>query len=101
MVQTNETPQLSIEEVSDPSQIARHRMQDERQAKNLKWLESHWGDLPGVRGHYVVVADQQAFIAETAEVAWNWARTQHPADDGAVVLRVPAEKGWKIYANCR
>jgi hypothetical protein len=47
------------------------------------------------------VADEQAFVAETAEVAWDWTRSEHPSDDGAVVMFVPSEKGWRIYAHRR
>jgi hypothetical protein len=44
---------------------------------------------------------QEAFVAETSEEAWDWARTQHPNDDGAIVMFVPREKTWKIYAHRR
>lgn len=95
----SDSPQVTIEEVTDPQQVARHRAQDERHARNLKWLESHWNDLPNARGRFVAVAEQEAFVADTADSAWNWARTRHPADDGAIVLFVPAKKGWRIYAH--
>ena len=101
MVQANHTPQLTVEEVSDPHEVARHRAQDERHARNLKWLESHWSELQNALGRYVAVADQQAFVADTAAAAWNWARSEHPYDDGAIVMLVPAGKGWRIYANHR
>jgi hypothetical protein len=101
MVSMNRNSKLVIEEVTDPKQIAKHRAQDERHARNLKWLESHWSDLPNVRGRYVAVANEATFVAETDNEAWNWARTHHPDDDGAIVLLVPAEGGWRIYANRR
>ncbi len=101
MVHANDTPRVTIEEVTDPREIARHRAQDERHARNLKWLESHWAGLANAPGRYVAVADEQAFVAETAAAAWSWARSEHPQDDGAVVMFVPAEKGWRIYANSR
>jgi hypothetical protein len=101
MVHANDNPRVTIEEVTDPREIARHRVQDERHARNLKWLESHWPDLPNAPGRYVAVANEQAFVTETAAAAWDWARSEHPHDDGAVVMLVPAEKGWRIYANFR
>ena len=100
MVDLNRSLEFIIEEVTDPKEIARHRAQDERHVRNLKWLESHWGDLPNARGRYVAVANEQPFVADTAEAAWNWAHGQSPPDDGAIVMRVPAERGWRIYANC-
>jgi hypothetical protein len=101
MVTANRSSDLVFEEVTDPEQIARHRAQDERHARNLKWLESHWNELPNVRGRFVAVADEQPFVADTSDDAWRWAHTHHPDDDGAIVLLVPAERGWRIYANCR
>jgi len=99
MVQTNDRSQVTIEDVTSPQEIARHRAQDQRHARNLKWLESHWSDLPNAPGRYVAVAEEQPFVADTAAAAWDWVWSEHPHDDGAVVMRVPAEKGWRIYAN--
>jgi hypothetical protein len=71
-----------VVEDTDPATVERHRQQDERHRRNLQWLQAHWEDLPERRGRYVAVADEQAFVAETAEMAWDWARSQHPDDDG-------------------
>lgn len=101
MVTTNTSSDIVIEEVTDPQEIARHRAQDERHARNLKWLEAHGSDLPNARGRFVAVANEQAFVAETAAEGWNWAQSQEPADDGAIVMLVPANRGWRIYANRR
>src|SRR5438477_248259 len=97
MVNSDEVPQLIIGEVTDEREIARHNAQDKRHARNLNWLQTHWSDLPAARGRYVAVANQQAFVAETAAAAWNWARLQTPSDDGAVVMHVPAEQSWRIW----
>ena len=101
MIQSKHGPQFTVLEVIDPQRIARHRKQDERHVRNLQWLQAHWADLPHSRRRYVAVADQQSFVADTAEIAWDWARSQHPDDDGAVVMFVPLEKGWRIYAHRR
>ena len=99
MIQSKPLSQVTVTEVTDPLTIARHRRQDERHQRNLQWLQAHWPELPESRGRYVAVADQQAFVADTAEAAWQWARAHHPDDDGAVVMFVPREKGWRIYAH--
>jgi len=101
MIQSKPDAQVTVLEVTDPEWIARHRKQDERHKRNLQWLQAHWTELPHSRGRYVAVADQQAFVADTAEVAWDWARSQHPNDDGAVVMFVPRDQGWRIYAHRR
>lgn len=101
MVNANRRSEIVIEEVTDPVEIARHRAQHARHDRNLKWLESHWSDLPNAPGRYVAVANERAFIATTAEEGWTWAHSQQPADDGAIVLLVPVAQGWRIYANTR
>ena len=44
-------PQFTIEEVSDPDEIARTRVQDKRRRRNSAWLQTHWPDVlqPTVR----------------------------------------------------
>src|SRR5439155_7556044 len=99
---TMDEPRFVIEEVTDPAEIARAREQDERSRRNLEWLQSHWADvLPQARGKHLAVAGQEAFIAETPEEAWAWAKAAHPDDDGAMVEYVRPEKGPRIYANAR
>jgi hypothetical protein len=101
MIQSKTVPQVTVVEDTDPATVERHHQQDERHRRNLQWLQAHWEDLPERRGRYVAVADEQAFVAETAEMAWDWARSQHPDDDGAVVMFVPRERGWRVYAYRR
>jgi len=89
-----------IEEVDDPAEVARCRAQDERARRNSDWLQSHWSDLlPRARGNFVVVAGQQAFIAETPEAAWALAREAHPEDNGALGQFVFPGEGPRMYAN--
>lgn len=93
---------LVIEEVTDPAEIARSRAQDERGRRNSDWLQAHWADLlPRARGKFVAVAGQEAFLADTAEEAWAWAKRVHPDDNGAMVRFVRSGRGPRIYANCR
>ena len=95
-------PTFTIEEVSDPDEIARSRAQDERHRRNNEWLQAHWADvLPQARGKFLAVAGQEAFIADTPEEAWAWADATHPEDDGATVRYIRTEKGPRIYDNRR
>src|SRR5271165_7088349 len=94
-------PVFQIEEVNDPVEVARCKAQDERGRRNSDWLQAHWADLlPQARGKFVAVAEQEAFIARTAEEAWAWAARIHPDDNGALVRYVRIGKGPRIYANC-
>ena len=95
-------PHLIIEEVTDPTEVARCRAQHERGRRNTNWLEAHWPDLlPQARGKHLAVAGQEAFIADTPEEAWAWVETTHPEDDGAFVQYVIPERGPRFYGNRR
>ncbi len=61
----------------------------ERARRNSRWLQEHWTELlPGAAGKFVAVAAEQAFIANSPEEAWAWARQTHPKDDTATVQYV-------------
>jgi hypothetical protein len=93
---------LTIEEVTDPAEIARSRAVDEQFQRNSDWLQSHWPELlPQARGKHLAIAGQEAFIAETPDEAWVWVRATHPEDQGAFVRYVRPEPGPRIYAHRR
>src|SRR5438270_9999702 len=99
---TLEPPTLTLEEVTDPTEIARFRAQQEQFRRNSEWLQSHWPDLlPQALGKFLAVAGQEAFLADTPEEAWARARAAHPDDDGAISQYVFPEGGLRIYAHCR
>jgi hypothetical protein len=102
MIRQTTESQLTLEEVNDPTVIARCRAQDERVKRNSDWLQAHWAELlPQARGKFVAVAGQEAFIADTADTAWRMARAAHPEDDGAISQYVFPQGGPRIYANRR
>lgn len=89
-----------IEEVDDPVEVARRRAQDERAKRNSDWLQSHLSDLlPRARDNFLVVAGEQAFIADTPEVAWSLAREAHTEDDGALGRYVFPREGPRMYST--
>lgn len=93
-------PQFIIEDMTDPVEIARHRVADERARCNGAWLQGHWADvLPDARGRYVAVAGEEAFIADSEEGARAMARTAHPDDTGLIAQYVLPERGPRIYAH--
>jgi hypothetical protein len=93
---------FTIEEVTDPAEIARCLAQHEKGKRNSDWLQAHWSDLlPQARGKFVAVAGQEAFIADTSAEAWAWADRVHPEDNGAFVQYVRPEQGPRIYAHRR
>ena len=93
-------PRFIIEEVTDPAEIARARVQRERARRNSDWLQAHWPDLlPQARGRFLAVAGQQAFIADRLEEARALARAAHPDDDGLIAQYVRPQRGPRIYAD--
>jgi hypothetical protein len=91
-----------VEDVTDPQEIERVRVLDERHRRNNDWLQHHWADvLPQARGKFLAVAGQEAFIAGTAQEAWAWVDATHPEDAGAIVEYIRPERGPRIYADQR
>jgi hypothetical protein len=95
-------PQLTLQEVTDPAEIARCRAQDARAKRNSDWLQAHWTELlPQASGKFVAVAGQEAFIADSPGQAWQMARAAHPDDHGAISQYVFPRTGPRIYAARR
>ena len=95
-------PVCSLEEVSEPHEIARCHAQDERHRRNSAWLQAHWADvLPQARGKFLAVAGQEPCIADTPAEAWAWVDATHPEDNGAIVRYIRPETGPRIYADHR
>jgi hypothetical protein len=95
-----EERRLIVEDVTDPSEIARVHAQHDQARKNSAWLQAHWADvLPRAFGKFIAVAGQEVHVAETPEEARSWARTAHPEDRGALVEYVLPPGGPRFYAN--
>jgi hypothetical protein len=93
---------VTMEIETDPEELARSYAIHQRAVRNSDWLHSHWAEiLPQVRGKFVAVAGQEAFIADTHAEAWARARTAHPDDDGAISQYVRSSRGPRIYAHRR
>lgn len=93
-------PNITIEEETDPAKAARIRENLEHFTRNSDWLASHWSDvLPQARGKFIAVAGQEAFLADTLEAAWEWAKSTHPEDKGPLVQYVRIGKGPRFYGN--
>jgi len=94
----NENP-VSMELVDASAVTVRARAQDERFKRNSDWLQAHWPDLlPQALGKHLVVAGQEAFVAETSAEAWAMAQAAHPDDDGSFCQYVLPHRGPRIYS---
>lgn len=91
---------ITVEFLSNAEELTPYTEQLQRARLNRDWLEAHWSEiLPSVRGKFLAVAGQQAFVADTPEEAWNMAEAAFPNDDGAFVQFVRSLEGPRFYAN--
>jgi hypothetical protein len=89
---------ITMEEVTDPEELAQARARGERFARNSAWLQAHAKEIyTQYRGKCICVAGEELFIADTPEGALAQARTAHPEEDGSVLIRyIPREKVARI-----
>ncbi|HEV3343093.1 MAG TPA: hypothetical protein VG125_22160 [Pirellulales bacterium] len=91
---------VTVEEITDPVEIAQIHAQHEQAQRNADWLEAHWDDLlPQAFGKFIAIAGQEAHIADSPHEARQWAKTVHPEDRGALVEYVLPPGGPRFYAN--
>ncbi len=96
---TSEQPPIVMEVVTDPAELARARVQDERFGRNLAWFEAHATEIYARhRGKCICIAGQELFVADTAKEVLAQATAAHPEDDGRFTRYIPREKRDRIYA---
>jgi hypothetical protein len=78
---------ITMEEVTDPEELAQAHARDARFARNSAWLQAHATEIyTQYRGKCICVAGEELFIADT------------PEEDGSILLRyIPREKAARIY----
>jgi hypothetical protein len=91
---------ITMEYVTASAITEQDRARHERFQRNSDWLQAHWPDLlPQALGKHLVVAGQEAFIADTHAEALAMARAAHPDDDGPLSQYVLPHRGPRIYAH--
>ena len=84
---------LVMEEITDPTELARAQAQWERFDRNWAWFEAHAAEIyKAHRGKCVCVAGQELFVADTPEEVLARAATAHPEDDGRFTRYIPRER---------
>ena len=93
-------PPIIMEEVTDPVELQKARVQDERFARNWAWFEAHAAEIyTAHRGKCVCIAGEELFVADTPEEALTMAIAAHPDDDGRFTRLIPHERMARIYAD--
>lgn len=92
--------QLSMEEVTDPEELAAIRARRARYERNAAWLQVHAAEVyTRYRGKCICIAGEELFVADTPEEVLALAIAAHPEDDGRFLHYIPCEKVARIYAN--
>lgn len=101
MIKANEILSVTMEEITDPVELAKARARREQSDRNWNWLKAHPEVYDANRGKVICIAGQEVFAAEAAEEAVALAKAAHPEDKGSFTLYIPKEKLLRIYANQR
>jgi len=95
-------PSVVMDVVTDSTELAKAREQDQRFDRNWAWFETHAGEIYAQhRGKCICVAGEKLFVADTPEDVLNLARSAYPGDDGLFTRYIPLERAYRIYANSR
>ncbi len=99
MTLANPNP-ITMERVTDPVELAKTRVQDERFERNWAWFNAHAPEIyKEHRGKCLCIAGQELFVADTPEEVLALAKAAHPDDDGRFTRYIPKERTYRIYAN--
>lgn len=91
---------MTMEELTDPAELAEAKAQREQFDRNAAWLHVHAQEIyPGYRGQCICIAGQELFVATTAKEALALASAAHPDDKGRFVHHIPKDKVARIYAH--
>ena len=95
-------PTVVMEEVTDPEELAKARVQDEHFERNSAWLQAHVSDVyTHHRSKCICVAGEELFVADTPKEVIALAHAAHPEDTGKLFRYIPKEKVARVYAYRR
>ena len=93
---------IVMEELTDSSELANARAQNERFERNSAWLQAHIQEIySNHRGKCICIAGEELFVGDTPEMVLAQAKASHPDDDGRLLRYIPKERIERIYANQR
>ena len=75
-------PAVVMEEVTDPEELAKARVQDERFERNWAWFQAHIREIyTRYRGKCICIAGEELFAADTPRKSCA-CNAAHPEDNG-------------------
>ena len=92
--------QITMEEMTDPEELAKLQPQWAQAERNSAWLQTHTTEIYRTyRGKFIVVAGEELFVGDTAKEADALAEAAHPEDKGSLGRYIYPKKMIRIYAN--
>lgn len=92
--------QITMEEITDPEEIAKAQAQWAQAKRNSAWLQAHATEIyRNYRGKFIVVAGEELFVGDTSEEADALAEAAHPEDKGSLGRYIYPKKMIRIYAH--
>lgn len=102
MIARNSTAAPVVEEITDPVELAKSKLQDEQFRRNWDWFVARAAQIyESNRGKCICVAGQQLFAADTPSEALSLAIHAFPDDNGRFTRIIPPDKMERIYAYQR
>jgi len=96
----NKSPAVTMQEVTDPQELAEARARRARFDRNEIWLQAHVAEIyRRHRGKYICIAGEELFVADTPDAAYASGKSAHPEDDGRFIRYIPKEKLPRVYAD--
>ncbi len=94
--------QITMEEVTDPQEIAEAQARMEQARRNSAWLQAHAHEVyTRHRGKFIVIAGEELFVADTSEEAYALAKAGRPEDKGRLGRYIYPKKMARVYGNRR
>jgi hypothetical protein len=90
-------PPVTMEEVTDPVEIAEAEARFEQFERNCDWLDAHAAEAYSHRGKYICIAGQELFVGDDLDDVLARAKAAHPEDQGFFTHYVPKERVPRIY----
>lgn len=92
--------QITMEEMTDPEELARLQARSAQTERNAAWLQAHAPEIYQThRGKFIVVAGEELFIGDTPEEVLTQAKSAHPEDHSSLIRYIYPKKMVRIYAN--
>jgi hypothetical protein len=89
---------FTIEDVTDPEEIAATQQRRAQFDRNVEWLKAHADAVyEANRGRHICIAGQEVFAADDPLEAMRLAKAAHPTDEGCFLSYIPAEKMPRIF----